>query len=226
MSALKSFAAVTVTAATGGTCLNISPGAYTTLGNIVILEGANGDFTSPQTNTTLILSAPAGFEFQNATGSVSYQAARNISAASIAVTTTTITVTLSVSGTNKTDRLTISGINVRSLAAGNTGNILRTGGTATITGDAAGGGIDHGALTSNGTGFLVTSVAPGNWSAGSTWSTGTAPSCGEDIQINHAVTADAAVSVGNLTIATGGNLIANNAVTITNTFTRQLKKRW
>jgi hypothetical protein len=212
-------AAVTVTAATGGTCLNISPGAYTTLGDIVITEGANGDFTSPQTNTTFILSAPSGFEFQNATGSVSYSAGKNITAASITVTTSTITVTLSVSNTNRADRLTISGISVRSLAAGNTGSIYRTGGTATITGDEVVNGVNHGSLTSNGTGYLVTSVANGNWSSGSTWSTGTVPSCGENIMIVHAVTADMAVTVPNLTIGTGGNLTTNSAVTISSTFT-------
>ena len=49
-------AAVTVTAATGGTSIsadkaaNAASPSYTALGNIVITEGNNGDFATPQTN--------------------------------------------------------------------------------------------------------------------------------------------------------------------------------
>ena len=49
-------AAVTVSPATSGNCLNVTPSAFLPIGNIVITEGANGDFAI-QSNKTLILSA-------------------------------------------------------------------------------------------------------------------------------------------------------------------------
>lgn len=58
------FASVSVTAATSGTNIsadkaaNATSPAYTTLGNIVITEGADTDFAASQSNTTLILTAP------------------------------------------------------------------------------------------------------------------------------------------------------------------------
>ena len=95
-------AAVTVSPATSGNCLNITPASFLPIGDIVITEGSNGDF-SIQSNKTLILSAPAGFMFQPGSGNVSFLASRNITAASISVTLTTITVTISVSGIPKAD---------------------------------------------------------------------------------------------------------------------------
>src|SRR5207245_7449256 len=62
------YAAVTITSATGGTNIladkaanAISP-AWTALGPIVIREGNKFDFSSGA-NLTLVLKAPAGFEF-------------------------------------------------------------------------------------------------------------------------------------------------------------------
>ncbi len=210
-------AAVTVTPA-AGLCVNNTPGAFTTISNIVIIEGSNGDF-AVQAGATIILSAPANFEFLAGTGTVAVTTGRNInSPAAIVVTNNTITITYTCTGTNKADRMTISGIQVRGLAAGSSGNILRTGGTGTITGDAAGGGVNHGTLSSDGTGLTVTSVSNGNWSSGSTWSTGQVPACNMDVQISHSVTMDVAGSTGNVTITTGGDLTATNAITITGNF--------
>src|SRR4030095_1313189 len=100
------------------------------------------------------------------------------------------------------------------------GNITRpvAGGTATITGDAPGAGVNHGTLTTTGTGMTFTSVSNGNWSSGSTWVGGIAPSCNDNVVINHAVTVDLAVGVTNVTINTGGNMIAANPVTIGGNF--------
>src|SRR5207247_10217846 len=78
--------------------------------------------------------------FNAGVGSVSFAGSANISAASIAVTSSNITLTLTISGVNKIDALTISGIQVQATEAGNlpaAGNILRTSvnpGTAVITG--------------------------------------------------------------------------------------------
>ena len=143
-------AAVTVTAATGGTNVsadraqNGAAPAFITLGNIVIQEGANGDFATGS-NRTLILTAPSGWQFNpgvgSATGSnVSGSGGNEISVNSISVTATTITVTYSVSGTGQINRLTIGGIQVRPTEGGNlpaAGNLLRTSanpGTASING--------------------------------------------------------------------------------------------
>jgi len=66
-------AAVTVTAATGGTIIsadkaqNAAAPAFTTLGDILIAEGASGDFPS-QTGKSLILTAPSGWRFNAGTG--------------------------------------------------------------------------------------------------------------------------------------------------------------
>src|SRR5689334_9163887 len=80
---------VQVTPASGGTGLSadtaanaVSP-AWTALGPITISEAANGDFSSG-TNVTLVLKAPAGFQFNAAqTPDVSFTAGQDISAASV-----------------------------------------------------------------------------------------------------------------------------------------------
>ncbi len=116
-------AAVTVTPASGGTNIsadnaaNATTPAWTTLGNIVVAEAANGDFAQSQTNTTMVLSAPTNWQFNAGAGSVSFTGSSpgsaDLTAASISVTTSTITVTLSTdSNANKTDQLTIAGIQV------------------------------------------------------------------------------------------------------------------
>ncbi len=109
------------------------PSGYSTLGNIVITESANNNFTNG-TGVTLILTAPTNFQFQVGTGTVAVTGAANLSATSIAVTATTITVTYSCGGAAKTDTMTISGIQVRAITTASTGNITRTSGTGTING--------------------------------------------------------------------------------------------
>ncbi|HBG70562.1 MAG: hypothetical protein A2W93_06145 [Bacteroidetes bacterium GWF2_43_63] len=130
----SSQAAVSVTAPT----LNIStatfPSVYYPLGNIVITEVANGDF-SAGTNVTLIIQAPTNFEFQPSIGTVSFAASANISAATMtSVTANLITITYSSSGTNKKDVITITGLMVRATNMASTGNATRSGGTGTIAG--------------------------------------------------------------------------------------------
>ena len=134
---LYSYANVTITVANGN---NLCTNAYNTLGNIRITEGANSDI-SIQNNKTLKLTSPTGFEFNPGVGSVSCTAGRNISAISLtSVTTTTITITFTCNGVNASDRITISGIQVKAsdeCPIANDGNILRVStnpGTATISG--------------------------------------------------------------------------------------------
>ncbi|MFA6469683.1 MAG: hypothetical protein WCW35_12350 [Bacteroidota bacterium] len=140
------FATVTVTAATGGTNISADKAAnavtplFTTLGNIVITEGAKGDFAIG-TGVTMILSAPSGWQF-NTGASVTTtvtggSGGQNVTVTNVAVASTTITLTMTVAATNKTDILTIIGIEVQATDGANVPNaqsIFKTGGTATITG--------------------------------------------------------------------------------------------
>ena len=136
--------AVTVTPATGGTNISAdkaanstSPagGTFSTIGNILISENLINDFSA---SGTLILSAPTGWQFNAGAGSVSTTKSgpgANELSASLTVTTTTITVNIIVTGTGQINTLTISGIQVKATDGANlpsSGNILRTGGTATI----------------------------------------------------------------------------------------------
>lgn len=213
-------AAVTVTPASGGSCLNVAPGAYTTIGTITISENSKSDFATPQAGTTLILTAPTGFQFNPGIGNVSYTGGANITAAAIAVTAATITVTLSVSNNNRFDDLFITNIQVRATLPSASGQILRTavGGTATISGDAAAGGVNHGTLAASATGVTYTSIAAGNWSNTATWLGGVIPGCNSNVIINTAVTGNVTASIANLTINTGGNLTTTSAVTVSTSF--------
>lgn len=114
------------------------PSSATLLGNIIINEGANGDFTIPSVNTdyTFVISAPANFQFVAATGSVSGNGA-DITTISLVVTTTTITVTYRSNQANRTnanDIVTISGIQIVAITGAATQNATITSSSATITG--------------------------------------------------------------------------------------------
>src|SRR6185312_5062606 len=134
-SAQVSITAPSLTLTTCGTF----PTNYFALGNIIIKENSTSDF-AVGSNVTLILSAPANFEFQAGQGSVSYISGNNISSATVAVTTNTITVTYSVSNTNRADQLTISGIMVRGITGVASNQTLsRTAvSSGTISGDVTG----------------------------------------------------------------------------------------
>src|SRR5215212_10047095 len=141
--------ATTVTSATGGTNIsadkaaNATSPAFTTLGDIVIAENVNNDF-SVQANRTLILTAPTGWQFNPGVGTTAATktgaGGNELNDNSITVTATTITVNISVTGITQLNTLSIKGIEVRATDGANvpgSGNILRTvanPGTATIAG--------------------------------------------------------------------------------------------
>jgi hypothetical protein len=156
---ISAYAAVTVTNPTLTFAYAGFPSGYLTLGDITLTEGAKGDFSAGN-NQTLILTCPANFEFQAGVGTVTYTASRNITAASIVVTASTITVTYSVTGTAKTDKLFIQGISVRAMGPATNAQILRlagaAGGTGVIAGDAGGGGVIHGTLSADAAGSIIT----------------------------------------------------------------------
>ncbi|MBH2023772.1 MAG: hypothetical protein I8H78_05145, partial [Flavobacteriales bacterium] len=136
------FGAVTITPAnaTVNTCQ--LPTDYFSLGDIIIAEGAATDFSIPASNTnyTLILNAPANFQFNAGAGNVAVLPSGDITAASITVTATAITITYRSGQGNRAnafDRLTISNLQIRGLNATATGNITRPatgGGSGAIAG--------------------------------------------------------------------------------------------
>src|ERR1043166_4354169 len=150
----KAEAAVSITAATGGTNLsadlaqNSAAPAFTTLGNIVITEGNANDFASG-TSRTLILTAPSGWRFNAGVGTataakVSGNGGNEVAVDGITVTSSNITVTITISGTGNINSLTVSNIQVQATDGGNVpaaGSILRTSanpGTASINGITSG----------------------------------------------------------------------------------------
>ena len=130
------YAAAVVTPASGGSSISADTagGAWTTLGAIVITEGAAGDIEIGSFTLTI----PAGFEFNTAsipdvaTTGTTPQLAANTPAV---ITASTITVTVTANSTTETDNvLTIGGvtpIQVRPTAGTPlaSGNILMTAGT-------------------------------------------------------------------------------------------------
>ena len=136
----QSFAAVTITTASNTSisadkASNATSPAYTTLGNIVIKEGANADF-SVVTNGQLILTAPSGWIFNSAvTPTITAQGGpgtTNITVNSTGITSSALTINITVSNTNKTDTITISGLQVQASEGGNPGvsvNITKTAGS-------------------------------------------------------------------------------------------------
>jgi Chitobiase/beta-hexosaminidase C-terminal domain/PASTA domain len=152
-------AAITVTPASNGTGISVDTAAdaatpaYATLGNVVLAEGANGDFAAGA-NQKLELQPPAGWEFNAGAGSTSHTSGRNISASSISVTSSLATVTVSVGGTNKLDTLTISGLQVRPTTGVGcsanpcfSGNITRTGSGTDTFASSVGTGTNFGSLS-------------------------------------------------------------------------------
>lgn len=135
--ALSVNANVTVTAPSANIsadkAANATSPAWTTLGNIVITEGANKDFADNQTNATLILTRPTNWSFNPGVGSVSNSTSGgDVTGLSLTVTSTTITMQFtSKNNGNKIDVITISGIQIRSDNGADlpsSGNILRTAG--------------------------------------------------------------------------------------------------
>jgi hypothetical protein len=119
------WANVVITSPTGGNnvsadkAVNSTNGAaFTVLGNLVITEGAATDFAVGN-NQTLVLTVADGWQFNPGVGTVTFTGSRNITAASLSVTASTLTVTFSVGGDNKLDALIIGGVQVQALDGAN-----------------------------------------------------------------------------------------------------------
>src|SRR5262249_6948495 len=152
-----------ITAATGGTSIsadtaqNSATPSFTTLGNIVIQEGANGDFAAG-TGVTLIFTAPTGWRFNPGIGTAvaaqgSGPGGNQSAVNSTTITASNITVNFTVSGVGQINSLTLLGIQVQSTNGATlpaSGNIFRATGNA-------------GTASVNG----ITTTANGNGSGGS-----------------------------------------------------------
>lgn len=117
---IRGFGQLTVTTATGGTNIsadkaaNASSPEWTTLGNIVLAENNNGDF--PESFTSFVINAPNGWAFNTTSVSATVSGGagqQNLTVNSVSVNSSSITIYVSIDKTNKTDILTITGIQVR-----------------------------------------------------------------------------------------------------------------
>ncbi len=132
------FAQVVITVPTLPTITGCSfPTAYSTLGNIVITETAINDIS---TAGTLVLSAPANFEFLSSTGTITFTAGKDItSISSVTIGASSITFTINLTTFSNLDAITISGIKVRGITgAAGPQNVTRTAGTSVVAGNANG----------------------------------------------------------------------------------------
>ncbi|OJJ16795.1 hypothetical protein BKI52_33360 [marine bacterium AO1-C] len=111
-------------------------GGYSTLDPIVINETTNGTFATGAAQT-LILSIPAGAEFNPGVGSVASTGNDITNIVVSSVLAGAITITYDVGDTEDINSIIISGLQVRGTAVGS-GNITRTGGTAVQTGSTNG----------------------------------------------------------------------------------------
>ena len=111
------------------------PSTYYTLPRIEIEENNDDDFEDDSNTRTLILTAPANFEFNPGVGTVSHRVNGDLSNSSITITSTTITIRFNCNNERENDdRIRIDDIQVRAINTASTGNITRTGGNAIIRG--------------------------------------------------------------------------------------------
>lgn len=114
-----------------GLCVD---GGYQNLGDIVITENLNDDFTATSTGNFLRLSVIGNFQLEPGVGTVTLAGLGDLSNASISVSPTQIIVFYDADGTNDAlDEMIISGLRVRAITAAGSGSLQMTGG-ALITG--------------------------------------------------------------------------------------------
>ncbi len=128
---ISSYASVSITSPSlNDICVS---GSYSSLGDIVIAEGIDGDFQPNIANQTFTLTPSVGdFEFQPGIGTISTNVG-GVTSVSMVVSLNSIAVTFSTDGSVMLDQITISGLNIRSTAS-SSGTIQRNGGTAIIAG--------------------------------------------------------------------------------------------
>jgi gliding motility-associated-like protein len=116
-----------------------TPTAYNTV-NFSLVETAVTNFDANQTNQTLILILPAGFQFNTAAGTVTNNAviAQDITIGAVTITTTSVTVSLTTAATQvNIDEINFNGFQIRATASPSSGDLVRTGGTFKVNGSAS-----------------------------------------------------------------------------------------
>jgi hypothetical protein len=120
-------------------CTNSYPTPYVT-GNFSIIEqatavGGHDGFTKNQSNKTLIIDLPAGFEFNTAAASTITEGGtpEPMTISWVFTSTTRITVTISTpNSNNQINSLDFNNFQIRAISSGSSGDILRNGGTFQI----------------------------------------------------------------------------------------------
>jgi hypothetical protein len=135
-------AAITVTAATGGTniCSDLSATgatpAFKTLGNIVLTEGFPGDMTNGVHFVTI--APPAGWSFGTTAPGLTFTAGRNVTSVNlISITAASLIFLINVGGATLTDAVTISGLQVQANTPGSGAGNIRATAFAGLTGISA-----------------------------------------------------------------------------------------
>ncbi len=119
-------------------CTTTYPTAYNTV-TFSLIETTASNFDANQTNQTIILTLPAGFQFNTAAGAVTNNAAiaQDITIVGFSMTTTAITVTVTTAATQvNIDEINFENFQIRATAAGS-GDLARTAGTFSVNGSAA-----------------------------------------------------------------------------------------
>jgi len=121
-------------------CTSTYPTAYNTV-TWSLIETAMTNFDANQTNQPLILTLPAGFQFNTgAPGTITRNTAapaQDITIVGFSMTTTAITVTLTTAATQANiDEINFENFQIQATAAGS-GDLVRTGGTFKVNGSAA-----------------------------------------------------------------------------------------
>jgi gliding motility-associated-like protein len=108
--------------------------------NFSLVETAATDFDANQTNQTIILTLPAGFQFNTAAGAITLNTAPGVTqditaTPTFTMNTTSITVSVTTGATQvNLDEINFVGFQIRANAAPSSGDLLRTGGTFKIYG--------------------------------------------------------------------------------------------
>jgi len=114
-------------------CATSYPTAYNTL-SFALNETNPAGFNRNQTNVTMILTLPAGFQFNPAAGTIGFTPAKGITSIILtSVTTTAITITVTTNNNNTLlDTIYFKNFQIRASAAG-AGSLTRTGGTMNVS---------------------------------------------------------------------------------------------
>lgn len=218
--------AVTSASCSGATVTTCAtyPTNYAAVGNIVIGEGANGDWTAGN-GRTLVLSAPANFQFKTTGVTVANTNGSRVLIPTVVVTATTITVTWNhgTGGGGPADQMTIYGVEVRATAASGAVTISRTGGNVAMNGFGVGSNVT-GNLQTNDLGATATKTFSGGgtaWGTALNWTPVGVPSICSNVVIpaGKNVICTGASTVNNVTIQSGGTLTSTAAITVGGIFT-------